>query len=489
MRRVVVVGGGVAGLAAAYRIRETAKSRGMEVDVRLLEAGPTVGGKIDSIQEDGFLCESGPNGFLDNEPATLRLVHDLGLDDQLQRSNDASRRRFLVRDGNLVEMHMHPIKFLKSPLLSRGAKWRMAWEYFVRAKKNDTDETVGDFGRRRLGKEFTNIMLDSMVSGIYAGDVDRLSVAAAFPKVVELEREHGGLFRGMLAKKKEKSAEKKRAKQQGAVAKQEDTPAVQTGPTGVLHSFKDGMAAPLRAMAQALGSRSIRCGAAVARIENYGNRGGYRIHLADGETVDTDVVVLTTPAPATAQILHGLDDGTAELLSEIPIAGVHVCCLGFRNDQIAADIDVFGALIPRQEGIRTLGTIFSSSTFEGRAPKGFSLLTCMIGGRHDDAASELSDDAMLEQVLTDIRPLLGIEGAPVFSKVFRWARGIPQYELGHNDRVAAAHESIAAHPGLWLGGNSVAGVSFNHCIAHAEELGNEVCDFLQGSGAGSAEEA
>src|SRR6056297_3561088 len=211
-QRVVVLGAGIAGLAAAYRIREQARERDLPVELLVLEAGHEVGGKIGTVGEDGFLCETGPNGFLDNEPATLRLVDDLGLHDDLQRSEDEARRRYLVRNGRMVEMHMNPAKFMRSPLLSSRAKLRMAGEYWVKPKTSDDDETVGDFGRRRLGREFTEVMLDSMVSGIFAGDVDRLSVAAAFPKVATLEEEHGGLFRGMLAKRREVRARKQAAK-------------------------------------------------------------------------------------------------------------------------------------------------------------------------------------------------------------------------------------------------------------------------------------
>lgn len=490
-RRVVVVGGGIAGLSAAYRIREIARARGLEVSVQVLEAGSVAGGKIATVSEEGFLCETGPNGFLDNEPATLRLVKDLGLGSTLQRSNDAARRRYLVRDGKLVEMHMHPVKFLKSPLLSFGAKLRMAREFWITPKQGDREETVGEFGRRRLGKEFTATMLDSMVSGIYAGDVDRLSVAAAFPKVVQLESEHGGLFRGMLAKRKEvrarKAAARANATNEAGASAEATTDApdhaprkVEAGPGGVLHSFRAGMGEPITALAAALGRRAVRTRAAVARISDYGPRGGFRVHLAEGEAIDADAVLIALPAPAASQVLRGYADTASAALAEIPIAGVHVVCVGVRNDQMHGVIEGFGALIPRKEGIRTLGSIFSSSTFDGRAPKGYSLLTNMIGGRHDPAADELPDDALAEQVLRDIRPLLGIEGDPVFTKVVRWARGIPQYELGHLDRVRRAHEDAARHPGLFLGGNSVAGVSFNHCIAHAETLGLEICDFLQG---------
>lgn len=462
-RRVIVVGAGIAGLAAAWRIREQAQQRGVDLDLTVLEAADAVGGKIASVRENGWLCETGPNGFLDNEPATMRLIDAIGLRQDLQRSNDASRRRFLVRHGQLVELSMNPAKFLKSDLLSRRAKWRMAMELVVPRRRGDEDESVGHFGRRRLGREFTEVMLDSMVSGIYAGDVDRLSVRAAFPKVAELERQYGGLFKGMLARQRQNRGKKKAG--------------VQAGPSGVLHSFREGMGQPIRTLAGSLGE-VVRTGAAVRSVQREGFI--WRVELNTGRTLEADAVVMTTPAPVTAGALRRALPKAAEALDRIPIAGVHVVCLGLHEAQIQADTDAFGALIPRSEGIRTLGAIFSSGTFTGRAPENKVLLTCMIGGRHDPTANDLTDDELRDQVLSDMRPVLGITGDPSFVKVFRWARGIPQYELGHLDLVQTAREVAAEAGGIFLGGNSIAGVSFNHCIAHAEELGRDVTEHLLG---------
>lgn len=473
-RRVVVIGGGIAGLTAAYRIVGAARHEGLELDVRVLEASEEPGGKIQSERHGEWLCETGPNGFLDNEPATLRLVQDLGLDDRLQRSTDEARRRFLVRDGRLVEMHMHPVKFLRSPLLSRRAKLRMGMELFQKPKLDDRDESVGDFGRRRLGSEFTRIMLDSMVSGIYAGDVDRLSVKAAFPKIVDLEQEHGGLFKGMFARQKEKRRERKAARARGETPSGEG--GVQAGPAGVLHSFDEGMQVPIDTLADVLGPERVRTNAAAARVTRQGER--FEVVLADGERLEADAVVSTIPARAASEILREIAPAAADALSEIHLAGVHVVCLGYPREAIEADTRAFGALIPRGEGIRTLGTIFSSSTFEDRAPEGHVLLTNMIGGRHDPQANELDDDALVEQVRSDLGPILGLQGEPELVQVYRWSRGIPQYEIGHLERVERAEAAARESGGLFLAGNSVSGVSFNHCILRAESLADEVLDHL-----------
>jgi oxygen-dependent protoporphyrinogen oxidase len=477
--RVAIVGGGIAGLTAAYRIQKLAAERDADVEVHVYEAGGTVGGKIRSRRDDEWLCESGPNGFLDNEPATLRLVDDLGLRDQLLRSSDAARRRFLVRKGQLVEMHMHPIRFLKSPLLSRRAKLRMAMEYFKPARRDGGDESVGDFGRRRLGREFTEVMLDSMVSGIYAGDVDRLSVAAAFPRIVELEQTYGGLFKGMLARQKERRKRLREAKRRGKTQtdKAGDRP-VQAGPSGVLHSFTEGMQAPIDALAEALGPQVLHTRSRIAGLRR-GRR--FELETAAGERIEADAVIVALPSLHASGLLEELSPEAASALGGVELAGVHVVCLGFPEEQIAADTAAFGVLIPRREKIRTLGSIFSSATFSGRAPEGQVLLTNMIGGRHDPQASDLDDDALVAQVLADLRPVLGLHGEPSYLRVYRWARGIPQYELGHLERVARAERAVAGLPGLHLAGNSVVGVSFNQCILAAESLAPRVLDELAGS--------
>ncbi len=477
--RVVVIGGGVAGLAAAYRVRGEAERRSVDIDLSLFEAGPRVGGKIRSYRDGDWLCEAGPNGFLDNEAATMRLVDDLGLRERLLRSSDASRRRFLLRQGSLVEMHMNPVKFLKSPLLSTRAKLRMGMEYFKPARRDSTDESVGDFGRRRLGREFTEVMLDSMVSGIYAGDVDRLSVGAAFPKIVELEQTYGGLFKGMLARQKERRQRLRAAKREAADRRAQEEGAqdrpVQAGPSGVLHSFDEGMQVPIDALAAAVGDHCLRTECGVARIARDSH---LEIHLTSGETVAADVVIVALPSLAAAEVLHELVPEATGALRGIELAGVHVVCLGYAADAVGADTDAFGVLIPRREGVRTLGSIFSSSTFTGRAPAGHLLLTNMVGGRHDPAANDLSDEELVAQVRDDLGRALRLQGDPAYARVFRWARGIPQYELGHLDRVARAEGAVSQVPGLYLAGNSVTGVSFNQCILAAENLAQRVFDDL-----------
>jgi oxygen-dependent protoporphyrinogen oxidase len=530
-RRVVVAGGGIAGLATAFRLRQAASRRGIQVEVIVLEREQVAGGKVATLREQGFLCEAGPAGFLDNEPATLRLVDDLGLRGELVRSSDASRERFILRGGRMHALAMRPLTFLRSPLLSWRGRLRVVAELWQPPRRYpdllaaglpalsaiggvppaiplEQDETVGAFGRRRLGPEFTAVLLDPMVSGIYAGDVDRLSLAAAFPKVVELERKHGGLLRGMQALKKQRRKSRRRdaagrageagcrtAGEAGSEAgggAENRANAVEAGPGGVLHTFRSGMAAPIEALVRQLGGRAVRTAQQLRTISDYGPRGGFRVTLEGlggqgrGETFDCDALVLAMPADAAAQVLRDYAAPAAEALAEIGIAGVHVACLGYRREQVSHPLHGFGVLIPRREGVRVLGTIWSSSTFVGQAPQDQVLLRTLVGGTHDPQASTLSDAQLVELVRRETEPLYGVRGEPSYVRVFRWPLGIPQYEVGHLQRVARARQECARHPGLFLTGNSVCGISFNNCVAHAEVVAEQVVEFLAPAQAASA---
>lgn len=461
--RVVVVGGGIAGLATAFQLRNLARKRDFPLELTLLEREAGVGGKIRSSREQGYLFEAGPNGFLDNEPASLRLVDDLDLRDRLLRSNDAARNRFIYRGKKMHRLEMHPLKFMSSGLISWGGKFRVAKEYFVPARLEHGDESVASFGRRRLGDEFTEVFLDSMVSGIFAANIDSLSLQAAFPKMPAMESEYGGLFRALKAKRRESKSGP-------------------GGPMGaVLHSFREGMAEVPRALAKELAPMiQTYCPAdAVVAAESA------LAVVASGVQWKADAVVLATPAPDMARLIRRYSEPAAASLSKIRFAGVHVVYQAYRPEQIKADINGFGVLIPRSQEHRLLGTIWSSSTFDGQAPSGTVLLRHMIGGDHDPAANGLSNEELIAIVRAESEPIFGIRGEPLLERCFRWKEGIPQYDLGHLDRVARARAALPS--GVFLTGNSVAGIGFNHCAHHAEEIAVEVFEYLtQGGTTGAA---
>ncbi len=466
--KVAVVGGGVAGLATARHVVDGARERGLDADVTVFEADTAPGGNLRTIRDGDWQLEWGPNGFLDNEPATLRLVDRAGLDDALLRSSDAARLRFLLSGGKLHMLPMSPPAFIKTGLLSPAAKLRVAGELFVKPRRGGpdpaddpaADETVYDFGVRRLGREFAESFLDPMVKGIFGGDARELSLAAAFPRMVELERDHGGLFRAMAAIS--------RAKKKAADA----------GPGGVLHSFRGGMTSLVDALAAGLDAEPnarVLTGAPVSALRREGE--AWYVSTPDGEQGPFAAVVDASPAHAAAA--HAPDAHLAELLGGIPYVPMAVITLGFARDDVGHDLNGFGHLIPTREGCRLLGALWTSSIFTDRAPDGRVLIRAMAGGPRDTGILDLDDDAMTAMAVDELRPVLDLQGAPERAWVIRHPRAIAQYRPGHMARLKALDAALTDQPGLVLTGSSYRGVAVNYCAKEAETAAAQVLDRLQ----------
>lgn len=445
--RVAIVGGGIAGLAVAHALRRKAP----DVELTVFEASSRPGGNIRSERTDGYLCEWGPNGFLDSVPETLELVREIGLQPRLQPSNDSSRRRFIFRGGRLHPLPGGPGAFLGSGLLSWPAKLRVAIEPLARSRPKG-DETIHAFAARRIGTEAADVLIDSMVSGVFAGDSRSLSLRACFPKMWQMETDHGGLFRALFAKMRAR-----RVRRGDAVG----------SPLGTLTSFRDGTEELVRALASSLGA-SLRLGASVRAVRRSGP--AWRV-AADGDSgIEVDAVVLAAPPPTSARLVADVDDSLAALLSGIAGASLAVVALGYPEKDVPRPLDGFGFLVPRGEGVRSLGVLWDSSIYPGRAPAGQALLRVMIGGARDPEAVRLDDDALLSAVRRDLQVTMGQRAHPGFVRIFRHPLGIPQYVVGHLDRLARIDEGLARHPGLYVAGNGYRGVAINSCVAEAGPL-------------------
>lgn len=449
-REVVVVGAGVAGLSTAFLIRKKAKERNEDLEITVLESKPYAGGSTKTDIIDGYTCEWGPNGFLDNEPLTLELVKMLGMEDRLVRANEASSKRFIYHNGKMREVALNPLKFLKSDLVSIPVKLRMAWEFFVPAKKNGGDETVYSFGRRRLGAGFARYLLDPMVSGIFAGNTKELSLKAVFPKMVEMESEYGGLFKAMFAKQKEARENGRKAGGPG-------------GPAATLHTFKYGMGELTETLAEKL-KGELKLSSPVSAIEYHD--GKFTVITGDSK-YEADDVILACPSYETAKMIADIDKGVAGTLNEIYFAPVDVVCHGYGKENTGRSVDGFGVLVPRSEGIRSLGTLWSDSIFPGQAPDGYHLFRTIIGGACDPDIVKLDDDSLDKTAQKDLSRLIDVKNNPDFTRVFRHPRGIAQYTVGHLDRVAAGERMENDLPGLYFTGVSYRGVSVNGCVKDA----------------------
>jgi oxygen-dependent protoporphyrinogen oxidase len=468
MKKIIIIGGGVSGLSAAWLLRSKAAVAGKALEITLLEKELRLGGKMWSIKADGYTCEWGPNGFLDSKPQTLDLCRAIGVADNLHRSNDNARKRFIYSEGQLHQLPDGGPAFLKSALISWPGKLRLALEPtpFIASAPVGVDETLADFGRRRLGGEALDKLIAPMVSGIFAGNPETMSLVSCFPRIAELEREYGGLIRAMI-----KLAKKK--KQDQAAGKVVSSAA---GPGGILTSFRDGIQYLSDALTSSLGD-IIKPGVAVTSV----NKGGsvpYRVTCSDGVELDADLVMLAAPAFAAADMLSGLDSGIAGVLRQIPYSSMTVVCFGYDRERISHPLDGFGYLIPKQEGCSTLGTLWDSSMFENRAPAGKILLRSMMGGACFPEYVNLSDEEVVARVSTDLKRVMGISASPQFVRVFRHPQAIPQYTVGHGKRLLALDELLTAHSGLILTGNSYRGIGLNDCVAAAERAADDAMTLL-----------
>jgi oxygen-dependent protoporphyrinogen oxidase len=465
---IAVVGAGVAGLATAFEI---ARQGGADADVRVVEASPRPGGNLRTETIDGYVLEWGPNGFLDSAPDTLALVDVLGLRPRMVVSSDAARKRFLYRDGRLHRLPESPPAFFTSPLLSLGGRLRVLGEPFAR-RRPDGDETIHAFAARRIGREAADVLIDAMVSGVFGGNARELSLRACFPKMWEMEAEHGGLVRAMLAKRRARSRAAASPVAQGA-GSASPSPGGAAGPAGRLTSFAGGVQDLVDALVATLPGR-VRTSAGAVTIAR-GSSAPWRVALASGEAIDADAVVLATGAAATAPVVEALDGSLAAVLREIPSAPMVVAALGYDADALGQSLDGFGFLVPRGEGLRILGALWDSSVYPGcRAPAGTALLRVMLGGAHDPAAVSLDDDEVLAVARDELRAAMGITAAPAFVRIFRHPLGIPQYTVGHLDRLRRIDAALARHPGLFVAGNSYRGVAINACVTEAAPLAARV---------------
>lgn len=444
-QRILVIGGGISGLSAAWFMQQQGH------DVHVLEASEVAGGNLRTLREDGYLVEAGPNSTLDSSLGLGQLIEGLGLQSERVTPSALARRRFVVRDGQLQALPGSPVAFLSTSLFSLPAKLRLCAEPFI--GRATTEESIASFVRRRLGREFLDYAINPFVSGVYAGDPERLSVQAATAKVYALEARHGSLIKGGIALMKARKSRQ-----------------LETGPSGTMVSFRHGMQQLPEALAAALGNR-LHCGVQVDLLRR--DEQGWQVSAGERHW-QAQQVILATPAPVSARLLATLAPAASEALAQMVYPQVVSVSMGFAASQIAHPLDGFGMLMPRCEGIDTLGTLFPSSLFEQRAPAGKVLLTSFIGGRLNPVVAQRRDDEIAAQVLADIRPLLGISGEAEKCWVTRWPAAIPQYELGHLQRLQQIDTALAALPGLHCRSNWRDGIAVADCIEQARLLAGRI---------------
>ncbi|MCC7380445.1 MAG: protoporphyrinogen oxidase [Deltaproteobacteria bacterium] len=463
MKTVAIIGGGISGLAVAEAARRHAAELGFELRTVVLEAEAGAGGKIGTIRDGGYVIEKGPHGFLDKEPKAMALIDRLGLRASLLPADAAAETRYIVRGGRLRALPSSPPAFITSDVLPLFGKLRVMLEPLIAKKSDASEESVWAFAARRIGKPAADILVDAMVTGIYGGDPKRLSVQAAFPLLADLERKHGGLIRGQIAKARE-------AKRLGSGG-----PSM-GGPRGVLHSFRAGLAELIDALAS---GSSLELGFRARRIE-LRTGGGFRVAAEDGRAIDADAVVVTAPADAMAELVRPFGEAEAESLRSIRYVPVVVVVHAFMRDAITGPAEGFGFLAPNLEGREILGSIWASSVFRGHAPEGQVMLRTLLGGARRPELADGDDATLAARAKRELTALIGLraDAPPQLERVIRWPRAIPQYELGHGARVVAAEALEARTSGLFLGGNALRGVAMIQCVADADRVAARAADWL-----------
>ncbi len=444
--RLIIVGGGPSGLAAAWKASAEAGRAGAALEVVVLEAADQVGGKARTEQADGFLMETGPQGFLDDQPVLREMINACGLGEEIISPEPAANRRSIYRGGKLCELSRSPLPFARSGLLGPLGLARLALEPLVPGRKESAaatskagDESLFDFAARRMGRQTAARLISPVVLGIFAGDARRLSAAAAFPRLVAMERAHGSLFKAMRA-----------GRRRGV-------------PPPGHKTFRHGIQALPRAVA-AMPGIEVHCGHAVTSIERRADGAGFTVASFAGEHA-ADAVIVAADLPAAADLVAGVSAAAANELRQIdspPMAVVHTA---FDVAATAHLEPAYGFLVARGEGIRMLGCQYETATFRGRSPEGRFLARSMFGGSVDPGAAELDDDELIDLTCQELRRTVGIDAEPVFTSIARWPHAIPQYAPGHPQRVARIEAALAEVDGFYLAGNALHGVGLSRAIA------------------------
>ena len=470
MATVVVIGGGISGLASAYMIQEKARQAGQTHNISVLESDNRLGGKIRTDIVDGYVCESGPLGFVDNKPPVLEMVKQIEMVPELVVSNDSARKRYVLIDGKLQLLPMSPPGFLKTKMISWPGKLRALWELRTKPGDPGKDESIAEFARRHLGAEIVDKLVSAMVVGIFAGDAEQLSVKSCFPVMLELEKEgSGSLIKAQMRRAKAKKA---KARAEGADVREEGPKSEgMVGSSGKLTTFQAGMSQVIDRLKDKF-TGDVITGAEVIGLSKEDGR--YQIERADGKRLEADIVVMAVPACSAAKILRNLAGDAAELIDGIPYVPVNVIISGYDKAGFGHDLDGFGFLAPKREKRGILGNLWNSSIFDGQAPAGKVALRTMVGGAINPDVTALNDEETLELVQKELHEILGVSIDPTFTRVIRHKRAIPQYVIGHQERINKITSIIENYPGLVLTGNAFRGVGFNDCVIDAGKVADQI---------------
>lgn len=476
---VAIIGGGISGLAAAYYLEKHARQANRPLRYTLIERSPSPGGKIVTDHVHGFgdtpfIVEGGPDSFLTQKPWALQLARELGLDNDLLGTNDHKRKTFVLNKGKPTPlpdgvMMIVPTRFMPfalSPLISPLGKLRMGLDFFIPKRQDDSDETLADFIRRRLGDEALDKIAEPLMSGIYNAEAERQSILATFPRFRDIEKKHGSLIRGMLAARNSRAGTR-------APAHSDSAP---KAATSMFVSLRSGTHGLVKAVAAAL-TGELRLNTGVERITRSDTNPSeqaprYQLHLSDGSVVNAEAVLLATPAYVSADLLADVAPGAADLLATIRYVSTGTLSFGFRRSEVHHPLNGFGVVIPRSEKRPINAITWSSTKFDHRAPQDHVLLRVFFGGSRNPDMVDRSDDELIAIARSELRQLLGIDAEPVMHRLYRWRNATPQYDIGHLERVAAIEAALPA--GLYVTGSPYRGIGIPDCVHQGQQSAERI---------------
>ncbi len=455
-KNIVILGAGISGLTTAYLLNKAGYG------VTVLEKNKEVGGSMESVFENGYMFDRGPNSGLETTPLIGQLVDELGLHDQLCYANKEGNKRYILRNNQLHPLPMNPPAFLKTKLFSGKAKLRLLVEPLIGRSNDGYYQSISDFVKRRLGREFLDYAINPFVAGVYAGNPEELSVKSAFPKLYALEEKYGGLIIGTIKSIKERKQRAEKSKQ-----------------SAKMFSFVNGMQTLPRRIADSLGGKVITS-AQVSSIEKM-NTGFTVTYKKENniEQIGSDIVLSTIPAYAAAEVFNGWDDELTKHLSQIYYPPVLVLYVGYNKHAIKQPLDGFGFLIPSKEKKSYLGAIWSSVIFPNRTENGKATFTLFVGGSRSPEIADADKETVIKKVLGEFESQMEISEKPVYTSYRFWARAIPQYNIGYIEHENYFDEFEKKNPGIFLGGNYRGGISVGDCIKNSEFIVNKIntlCD-------------
>lgn len=467
MKRIAIIGGGISGLATAYRLSQSQPGREGKLEIHVYEAGDRFGGVIQTEKQNGFLMEWGPDSFITSTPWALELCRELGLAGDLIETNPEVRQSFILSRDRLIPVPrgfylMAPAKVneaLRTPLLSLLGKIRMAYEWFIPPRKGDGDESLASFVRRRFGLETLERIAQPMIAGIYTADPEELSLEATFPHFLQMEREHGSIIR--------------------ALAKQRD-PATRkaSGPRYSLFlSLKEGMHSLISALIEQMSQVCFHPSTKVTGLER---NSGFRIFLEKGGNPEADIVCLAVPASSALRLLNDMAGDIAGKLREIPYETVATVNLAFHRKDITHPLNGLGYVVPSLEKKKIVGCTFSSIKFSGRAQNSETiLLRAFLGGKASRELLESDDEKVVKTVFGEASKQLGISAEPFSARMSRWPESIPQYRVGHRQTVERIFATLRNFHGLYLTGNAYEGTGIPDCVRHAFRTADQILTGLE----------